>query len=506
MTFQRGTLYLLSFLSLLLPACTDSTAPPPNKAQDGGTAFDGSFEPDANSFVLKRVDVAPPGYEPIYDDLVGSNLLVDPTQETVSIDVAVRNAGPLTLYAPATIWLNRFVPQEVMPLNADFALDPIGESFPPGKYGYDYAGLLGENGALRPGESSEAKSWVFRDPGLGSFAFAATAAFALVPDRPLIAGVMFSDDDRNGVRDANEGPYHAGGVRVEFPSGTAVYASPDEAGVYRVSVDETGLHRVSFVSILACVACECVTTPNPLEVFLVPGPDGRPQSFEDAHFGIYPGPCFDPPPDSTVVLTERDPEAIEQDFYQLLSAELVGETLQLRVGFSGCGPDHPFTLYAGRPLTEPYPARTWMLLSHDDRGELCAAYWETSLSFDLHPIELEHVRQYGAPGDVRLRFEDFVGIGRDFLLQPELEFVTGSVLQIDDATPVDGGVSIQLATDNNEVVNLLFSTLFTVTPPPQWRWDLYELIASLEVGEYVRAGGVRVDGRISLRELTRFVR
>jgi hypothetical protein len=107
---------------------------------------------------------------------------------------------------------------------------------------------------------------------------------------------------------------------------------------------------------------------------------------------------------------------------------------------------------------------------------------------------------------VRLRFEDFVGIGRDFLLQPELEFVTGSVLQIDDATPVDGGVSIQLATDNNEVVNLLFSTLFTVTPPPQWRWDLYELIASLEVGEYVRAGGVRVDGRISLRELTRFVR
>jgi hypothetical protein len=257
---------------------------------------------------------------------------------------------------------------------------------------------------------------------------------------------------------------------------------------------------------LGCPACECVTTPNPLEVLITPGADGHPQSFEQADIGIYPGSCFDPPPDSTVVMTDLDPEAIEQDFYQLLSAELLGETLHLRVGFSGCGPDHPFTLYAGRPLTEPYPARTWLLLSHDDRGELCAAYWERDLSFDLHAIELEHVRQYGAPGELRLRFEDFAGNGRDFVLQPELEFVTGTVLQIEDATPVDGGVDIQLATDDGGVMKLWFSTLYTDPPPPAWRMELYQLIASLELGEDVQAGGVRIDGAISLREITRIMR
>ena len=215
----------------------------------------------------------------------------------------------------------------------------------------------------------------------------------------------------------------------------------------------------------------------------------------------YPGSCFDPPPDSTVVLTELAPEEIEQDFYHLLSSALVGETLQLRVGFSGCGPDHPFTLYAGLPLTDPYPARTWSLLAHDSREEICAAYFEKDLSFDLHPLVMAHIRQYGFPGDIRLRFQEFGGGGRELLLQPNLEFVSGSVVEVVDMVPVDGGVTVRLATDANELLHLIFPSLYRAVPPPDWAWPLYQKLSALEPGDLVWAQGVPVETGLLLRDL-----
>src|SRR5262245_13871186 len=106
--------------------------------------------------------------------------------------------------------------------------------------------------------------------------------------------------------------------------------------------------------------------------------------------------------DSPLLVTPQDP-------YALLEATLTGDILTLRVGFSGCSPDHRFTLYAGRYFQESIPVQTPLVLSHDALGESCEAYFERTLRFDLDPIRLAHIRDYRGPGVVILRFHDAQG-------------------------------------------------------------------------------------------------
>ena len=73
----------------------------------------GGFEPGEGSFVLKRIDEQIPGRQLVLIELIGSNVRVDEAQKTVSVDVAMRNAGPEALYAPAAIWLASPMPPTV---------------------------------------------------------------------------------------------------------------------------------------------------------------------------------------------------------------------------------------------------------------------------------------------------------------------------------------------------------------------------------------------------------
>jgi len=150
---------------------------------------------------------------------------------------------------------------------------------------------------------------------------------------------------------------------------------------------------------------------------------------------------------------------------------------------------------------ESLPVQTWMLLAHNDRDEACRAYFEKTLFFDVGPIQEAHIEDYGAPGIVRIRFQDFEGGETEFLLSPAMVTLSGIVTEIDDATPVDGGVVIDLELENDETTKLFFDSLFTEPPPPHWRLELYEVIASLELGDSVQASGASVPEGISLREL-----
>lgn len=507
---MRSPLASVSLFSSLLifafAGCSDTTAPTPSSPTDGGAVFDGSFDAGGGSFVMQRIEEPVPGHLPLLIELVGSNVQVDASLGMVSVDVAIRNAGSEALYAPATIWLNRFAPPDVAPTNADLtgdSADSISTAPTLAVYGFDYSELLGGDGMLAPNESSQPKTWTFHDPGLGSFSFSARAEFGMEPGRPVIAGMLFSDDNQNGIRDDGEGPYFGGGVSIEAPDGSALQAQMDEAGAYRVPVTQAGLYRVRFVSELACPACWCETTPNPLEVFITQGPDGQLNSYEHADFGIYPGPCGDPSPAvHPVVLTELSLDQIEQDSYQPIWAKLVGNTFYIRVGYSGCSPDHPFKLYAGRAFMESDPVQTWMVLQHDDRGEACRTYFEKTLAFDLVPIQDAHIEDYGSPGKVRLRFRDFMGNDSEFLYDPVVILLNGTVTRIDDQVPSDGGVVIELKLDSGETAQVFFGSLFTYPPPPAWRTELYHVITSLVVGDQVMAKGMLVQGGISLVGLT----
>jgi hypothetical protein len=203
----------------------------------------------------------------------------------VALDVAIRNLGQQILYAPAIVWVSDFVPPTVRVINANLPL--------PGpiliRWGFDYSRLLGPDHMLAPGMESETYRWRFHDPGTAAFSFAAAVEANLDPPAAVISGGVFEDLNGNGIRERNEPPWLACVVHLTEPDGTRQLANLNEVGAFRFVVDEVGLYQLMLESLVDCPVC--YTTPNPLEVLLTPGPDGRPVSFGQAVFGGYCGEC-----------------------------------------------------------------------------------------------------------------------------------------------------------------------------------------------------------------------
>ncbi len=365
---------------LLVGGCGDTQTPGLPEADEA--QFDGNFDADGGSFLLSRIDQ--PGFEPLRVDLIGSNLRADSTTSTLSIDVAVRNRGDLPLYPRAIIWISKLDPPGVTVINADLLPPELGP-MDPSLFGFDYSGLLGEDGVLESGETSEPRTWVFSDPGLQSFSFFARAEFGAEP--PPLAGIhgrVFNDENRDGVPQPDEGAFPGAMVEATTPSGDHLRSFADSLGHYRIPVKEAGLYELRLEILVDCIYC--ITTPNPLQVIIASGPDGQPLPYDHADFGAVMGPCGPPP----VTLVPGPPDDVQpQDEYHLLAAHLEGTRLHLRVGFSGCSPDHFFELFAGLPEPEPELPElphTWLRLAHDSHGEECLAWFERDLFYELRPI------------------------------------------------------------------------------------------------------------------------
>jgi hypothetical protein len=79
--------------------------------------------------------------------------------------------------------------------------------------------------------------------------------------------------------------------------------------------------------------------------------------------------------------------------------------------------------------------------------------------------------------------------------------VTGTVVEFQDMTPVDGGVTITVAPQGGGTERLLFPSLFTYPPPSQEVMNLYDLVRRVEVGDSVRAEGTRTTDGVELESL-----
>ena len=84
--------------------------------------------------------------------------------------------------------------------------------------------------------------------------------------------------------------------------------------------------------------------------------------------------------------------------------------------------------------------------------------------------------------------------------------VTGIVTEIVDQTPVDGGVTISVATADDVTERLQFGSLFTSPPPSAERLALFEQIRTARVGSRVRATGVRSSDGITLADFRVLIR
>lgn len=408
---RRCTLLISLFGALVWASgCSDDTAAPaPGQVIAAGADVNGQFDPTTQTFKLEVLTEPPPGYVVVPIELLGSNLVIDVEDETVSLDVAMRNNSDLPLYAPAVVWLGQFLPADVTVVNPDITIaHDAGVLPPPFPFGFDYSDELGEDGVLSGGETSTAKTWTFHVPGLTSFAFGARVSFGAAPERPRIAGTGFLDQNRDGVLGPEEFG-HPGWVSIQRPDGSTAIAETDDDGTFAFPVSVVGLYRVSYVprNLWDCICPVIFTTPNPLTVVLPPDEAGLPVSFLDANFGFILGDPVDPLPE--VVFSPLPVDSLQGDFYQLLEAELRDLTLVLRVGYSGCGSEHPFTLYMSDGFMESNPVQVNLVLNHDDLGEMCAAHFQKTLSINVGPILARFNDEYGGMGPVQLNLIDHFG-------------------------------------------------------------------------------------------------
>ncbi|MFH1143651.1 MAG: hypothetical protein V1774_03820 [Candidatus Eisenbacteria bacterium] len=396
--------FVLGLCSVLI-GCSDSPPSQPS-AGDAAGRVDATIDPHAATFVFESLDSPVPGEAHVRIDLIGRDLRTDPETGQIFLDVAIRNMDRRSLFAPVEIVVSDFVPHSVAPVNADWTQcpDSIAVLSEDCLYGYEYTPLLGDDRTLLPGETSEFRTWQFRVPGLAVFSFGAAARLSLDPEAARIGGLFFHDRNGSGRPDTDEAPLAGGWVRVEGPGieGRRVRVGPD--GRYMIPVRHAGLYTLTATPPPTFQAVH-FTTPNPLQVVLAPGSDGAPQSFLDADFGVaWDGPVIPP-----VRLIDAPADSLPLDSYHLGRIAVDGNRLILEVGFSGCGPDHPFQLFMVGGFMESLPVQARLILSHDDLGELCDAYFTVTLMYDLRPIREAYIEAYGAPGRIILDFVDSRG-------------------------------------------------------------------------------------------------
>jgi hypothetical protein len=406
------TLSLLVTL-LLIAGCSSDPVEPGPESLDPEAWFDGSF--DGEGIVLQRTEVFGPGGVLVEVDLVARGLSFDASVNQLKVAVAIRNSSRMNLHAPASVGLSDFNPSTVVPLNAN------NHSVDLGRWWFDYSRALGDDRILAAGEESEPVEWILQLPGPGSFAFAAIARFAGEPNRPVLGGRVFLDLDRDGSPGREEPPAF-GTVEVTFPNARRMMVQPAEDGTWSVRIESPGIHVARWISPPTMgFAPVCLTTPNPLQVLITPGPNDLPSGFTRAHFGVDPEPCL-PWRMMPIRMSESPVDSLDSDPWTLIDLAQTGpddpgpERLEITVGFSGCSADHPLAFVYEHPGDAADPAgvipHSMMVATvlHDDLGELCEAYFNVTAAVDLAVLRAQWRELTGYTGPITLQLHTPQGI------------------------------------------------------------------------------------------------
>ncbi len=98
----------------------------------------------------------------------------------------------------------------------------------------------------------------------------------------------------------------------------------------------------------------------------------------------------------TVLLTDRPPDSIELDPFELITIFIRDDTLTLRINYSGGCEEHDFELYMSPSVfAESNPVQADLYLRHDANGDACRAYIQQDLIFDLRSVGRRYYELYG---------------------------------------------------------------------------------------------------------------
>lgn len=83
------------------------------------------------------------------------------------------------------------------------------------------------------------------------------------------------------------------------------------------------------------------------------------------------------------------------DPYDVLDVSLSGDTLALVVAYGGGCETHEWTIcWPDQTFAESYPVQVWLEPLHDANGDMCDAWIEEAVGFDLTPLRLAYTDAY----------------------------------------------------------------------------------------------------------------
>ncbi len=297
---SQPRLLLFSALCVLLLVLAFSCGESPTTVDDksgggGGMSGSGDIDPGATgSFLLGSVtdSLFAPGYIEIW----ASNVMFDSATGMVTFDISLTNFTEWPI--PPAI---HFVITSINPPNIAI-LDFDGETRD-GLPFYDFSDKLGSDNVLDIGETTEPVTAKFHVVQPRSFSIGFRIDLHPMLQGAKIVGVVFRDDNKNGVRDRckNDGVNTVSQndrcepgipnitVSVDHPlrDGTMItlITRTDQNGEYTFTGFRQGVYKVR---VHAPEDRWEITSSNPLLVTLVEGPDGKVQDFYGANFGLYP--------------------------------------------------------------------------------------------------------------------------------------------------------------------------------------------------------------------------
>ena len=274
---------LLTMVLALVSSCSDKTAEPKPEADQSSLTGSGNINPvETASFCLGWVSdstVAPGRIE-----VWASNVAFDSANGFVTFDVQLVNRCRRNIVPPIHFVITKIVPDDIALVGFDGTTQDALPFF-------DFSTKLGADNVLEPGESSEAVMLTFHTVTARSFAVGFRIDLGGPSGPALISGVVFRDNDQNGMRDTCatcepgiEGMTVALVKSLANGEQVTVLAKTDSFGAYAFGGLKEGVYKVSVVAPLERWK---VTTTNPLLITLVKNSNGEILNFEDADFGLY---------------------------------------------------------------------------------------------------------------------------------------------------------------------------------------------------------------------------
>jgi hypothetical protein len=196
---KRKSLFLMMAFVLLTVAlalvfsCSDKTTEPKPEGDQSSLTGSGNINPvETASFCLGWVSDSTVG--PGRIEVWASNVAFDSANGYVTFDVQLVNRSRRNIVPPIHFVITKIVPDDIALVGFDGTTQ---DGFP----FFDFSTKLGADNVLEPGESSEAVMLTFHTVTARSFAVGFRIDLGGPSGPALISGVVFRDNDQNGMRD-----------------------------------------------------------------------------------------------------------------------------------------------------------------------------------------------------------------------------------------------------------------------------------------------------------------